>query len=208
MPWAMLSGGGSFDDFVDQFAIAATQDAQASWSDGHCGAKRSRRSQLIGPRPSPHACVPVSNASLAINLARRQALDRVARSVSGQACRQFVDGPTFAEGAQCDVGLGLIGTLAFRAVPVEVTGERVTLCARGEHPTSPPLRPWLRPAAPGTAESTIAVRSTDSIARPSAEEICSRLAIRRTSLVRFVPAPWNSAGLKNTASPARSSSCT
>ena len=61
----------------------------------------------------------------------------------------------------------------------------------------------LAPAAPGRAPRTSAARSTLSIARPNAEDTCSRLAMRRTSAERFVPAPWNSAGLKNAASPLR-----
>ena len=55
---------------------------------------------------------------------------------------------------------------------------------------------------------TIAVRSSDSIARPNGEEICSRLAIRRMSVDVLAPAPCMSAGLKNTASPLRSGTCT
>lgn len=54
----------------------------------------------------------------------------------------------------------------------------------------------------------MAVRSTASIARPNAEEICSRFAIRRTPAVWLPPAPWNRAGLKNTASPLRSGNWT
>jgi hypothetical protein len=46
------------------------------------------------------------------------------------------------------------------------------------------------------------------MARPNADDTCSRLAIRRMSLDRLCPAPWNSAGLKNAASPFRSGSCT
>ena len=52
------------------------------------------------------------------------------------------------------------------------------------------------------------VRSTLSSGRPNAEDTCSRWAIRLTSAVRLVPAPWNKAGLKNTASPLASGNCT
>ena len=49
-------------------------------------------------------------------------------------------------------------------------------------------------------------RSTVSIARPKADEICSRLAIRLMSLEWFDPAAWKRAGLKKTASPLASGS--
>jgi hypothetical protein len=58
----------------------------------------------------------------------------------------------------------------------------------------------------GNTAADIAVRSTASMARPNADETCSRLAIRLTSVVRLVPAAWNRAGLKNTASPLASGS--
>ena len=60
----------------------------------------------------------------------------------------------------------------------------------------------------GNTAGDIAARSTASIARPNADETCSRLAIRWTSPVRLAPAAWNTAGLKNTASPLRSGSWT
>jgi hypothetical protein len=44
------------------------------------------------------------------------------------------------------------------------------------------------------------------MARPNADETCKRFAIRRTSAERLVPAPWNTAGLKNAASPLSSGS--
>jgi len=55
---------------------------------------------------------------------------------------------------------------------------------------------------------TMAVRSIASIARPNGDEICSRLAIRRMPVEVLAPAPCMSAGLKNTASPLRSGTCT
>src|SRR6266851_4751411 len=55
----------------------------------------------------------------------------------------------------------------------------------------------------GNTAADIALRSTASMARPNADDTCSRLAIRLTSAVRLVPAAWNRAGLKNTASPLR-----
>ena len=58
----------------------------------------------------------------------------------------------------------------------------------------------------GNSARHIATRSTVSMARPNGEDTCSRLAIRRTSVETFVPAPWNSAGLKNAASPFSSGS--
>jgi hypothetical protein len=54
----------------------------------------------------------------------------------------------------------------------------------------------------------VAVVSAVSMARPNADDTCSRLAIRFTPADRFVPAPWNSAGLKNAASPLASGSWT
>ena len=48
----------------------------------------------------------------------------------------------------------------------------------------------------------------DSMARPKADDTCSRFAMRRTSAVWLVPAAWKSAGLKKTASPLASGSCT
>src|SRR6185312_6384536 len=47
----------------------------------------------------------------------------------------------------------------------------------------------------------MAVRFSASIARPNGDEIWNRLAIRRMSADTLDPAPWYSAGLKNTASP-------
>jgi hypothetical protein len=60
----------------------------------------------------------------------------------------------------------------------------------------------------GDTAADIAARSTASMARPNAEDTCSRLAIRLTPAVRLAPAAWNTAGLKNTASPLASGSCT
>jgi hypothetical protein len=54
----------------------------------------------------------------------------------------------------------------------------------------------------------MAMLSAVSMARPNAEDTCSRLAIRLMSAERFVPAPWNRAGLKNAASPFSSGSWT
>ena len=42
---------------------------------------------------------------------------------------------------------------------------------------------------------------------PRGELICKRLAMRYTSVVWLVPAAWNTAGLKNTASPFFKANC-
>jgi hypothetical protein len=60
----------------------------------------------------------------------------------------------------------------------------------------------------GSTAWNIALRSTASMARPNADDTCSRLAIRRTPAVRLAPAAWSTAGLKNTASPLASRSWT
>ncbi len=63
--------------------------------------------------------------------------------------------------------------------------------------------------APSSAAYTaleVRSRSTVSMARPNADEICSRLAMRLMSAEWFEPAAWNSAGLKKTASPLASGS--
>jgi hypothetical protein len=57
------------------------------------------------------------------------------------------------------------------------------------------------PSSAAYTDSTTRTRSTVSIARPKADETCSRLAIRRIEVEWFVPAAWKSAGLKKTASP-------
>ena len=70
---------------------------------------------------------------------------------------------------------------------------------------------WPSSALASSAGSTatdIALRSTASMARPNADDTCSRLAMRLTVAVRLAPAAWNTAGLKNTASPLASGSCT
>ena len=54
MPWAILSGGGSFDDFATQVEVAtAARAAAASWSAAPCGARR--------PAPPP----PIATAVIA-----------------------------------------------------------------------------------------------------------------------------------------------
>ena len=59
----------------------------------------------------------------------------------------------------------------------------------------------LRPTRTGNRAAETLSRSTLSIARPKADETCSRFAMRLMSVERLCPAPWNTAGLKNAASP-------
>jgi hypothetical protein len=108
------------------------------------------------------------------------------------------------------LGLGLRRQAADRLVAVEVGGEGVALGGGGNDVAQCALVCAGGPARQQdrVERPHIAVRSTVSIARPKAEETCSRLAMRRTSAERLVPAPWNSAGLKKAASPLHSGSCT
>jgi hypothetical protein len=66
----------------------------------------------------------------------------------------------------------------------------------------------LRALSTGKIARDTLARSTVSIARPKADDTCSRFAIRCTSAETLVPAPWNRAGLKNAASPLASGSWT
>ena len=101
------------------------------------------------------------------------------------------------------VGLAGRGEAVDGGVAVQVGRERVALRRRCDGVLRDRVRPQRR-----VDRAQIRARSTLSIARPNAEEICSRLAMRRMSVERLVPAPWKTAGLKNAASPRRSGSCT
>src|ERR1035437_1265747 len=87
--------------------------------------------------------------------------------------------------------------------PVEVGGEGVALGGGGDGVVQVAVgrAAAFFSSSTGKRARHIATRSTVSIARPNGEDTCSRLAIRRTVVETFVPAPWNRAGLKNAASP-------